>query len=117
LSRIYAIILAVVFSALSGYYVYMRPTFIINSNPLFHHNVESVSISTTWPEYLQDCGGEKVIENFVAAKMTFNEKYENNIINWSGYFAEVKSKQQSGFNLFDNDHHLSILVKMSPSES
>lgn len=42
LSRIYAIILAVVFSALSGYYVYMRPTFIINSNPLFHHNVESV---------------------------------------------------------------------------
>ena len=49
--------------------------------------------------------------------MTFNEKYENNIINWSGYFAEVKSKQQSGFNLFDNDHHLSILVKMSPSES
>jgi hypothetical protein len=49
--------------------------------------------------------------------MTFNEKYENNIINWSGYYAEVKAKQQAGLNLFDNNHHLSILVKMSPSES
>lgn len=49
--------------------------------------------------------------------MTFNEKYENNIVSWSGYYAEVKAKQQSSFNLFNNDHHLSILVKMSPTES
>lgn len=64
----------------------------LNQNPLHHHNVERKEISTTWPEYLQDCGGEKVIENYVAAKMAFNEKYENNIVNWSGFFAEIKSK-------------------------
>jgi hypothetical protein len=57
-----------------------------------------------------------VIENFVAAKMNFNEKYENNIVSWSGYFADIKNKSQ-GFSLFDNDHFMSLLVKMSPSES
>ena len=57
-----------------------------------------------------------MIENFVAAKMSFNEKYENNVVSWSGYYADVKSKSQ-GFSLFDNDHYMSLLVKMSPSES
>merc|ERR1712060_19787 len=45
-----------------------------------------------------------------------NDKYENNVINWSGYFAEVKKKQTPLF-WFNNDHHLSVLIKMSPSES
>jgi len=57
-----------------------------------------------------------VIENFVHTKMVFNEKYENNLIKWQGYFAEVKSKD-NGFWLFNNEHYLSILVKMAPSES
>ena len=48
--------------------------------------------------------------------MSFNEKYENNVVSWSGYYADVKSKSQ-GFSLFDNDHYMSLLVKMSPSES
>jgi len=48
--------------------------------------------------------------------MVFNEKYENNVVNWDGYFAEVKSKQR-GIYLFGNDHYLSLLIKMSPSES
>ena len=48
--------------------------------------------------------------------MVFNDKYENNIVNWSGYFAEVKERRQSFFGL-NNEHHLSILVKMEPSES
>jgi hypothetical protein len=92
LARIYAIIILVLFACLSGFYVYMRPSFLISQNPLRHHNENSKEISVTWPEYLQDCGGEKVIENFVAAKMNFNEKYENNIVSWSGYYADVKSK-------------------------
>ena len=57
-----------------------------------------------------------MIENFVHTKMEFNEKYENNIISWSGFFAEIKEKQRSFFGL-NNEHHLSILVKMEPSES
>jgi hypothetical protein len=57
-----------------------------------------------------------VIENFVAAKLTFNEKYENNIVSWSGYYAEVKNKNQ-GFGLFETDHYMNLLVKMSPTES
>ena len=114
--RIYAIIVLVLFAIGSGFYVYMRPSFNFHENPLVHHNVESVRIQTAWPEFLVDCGGEQVIENFVHTKMVFNDKYENNIINWSGYFAEVKEKQKSFLGL-NNEHHLSILVKMEPSES
>ena len=57
-----------------------------------------------------------MIENFVHTKMVFNDKYENNIISWNGFFAEVKERQKSFFG-FNNEHHLSILVKMEPSES
>lgn len=48
--------------------------------------------------------------------MVFNDKYENNVVNWSGYFAEIKKRQTPLF-FFSNDHHLSMLIKMSPSES
>ena len=49
-------------------------------------------------------------------KMVFNDKYENNLISWSGFYAEVKERQKSFFGL-NNQHHLSVLVKMEPSES
>jgi hypothetical protein len=45
----------------------------------------------------------------------FNDKYENNVINWSGYFAEVKIRQQGLF--WFGGKELNILVKMDPSES
>ena len=115
-ARIYAIIVFGLCALGSCFYIYMRPHYNLHVNPLTHHNEESVRIRTTWPEFLQDCGGEQVIENFVHTKMVFNDKYENNIVNWSGYFAEVKEKQKSFFGL-NNDHHLSILIKMEPSES
>ena len=115
-SRIYAIIAFVLFAIGSGYYIYCRPTWDLNSNPLFHHNIESKVISTSWPDFLNDCGGSAIIENQVHAKMQFNDKYENNIINWSGYFVEVKQRHV-GYVLFGTDHHISILVKMAPSES
>ena len=116
-SRIYAILGLSVFSVLACYYVYLRPNFAVHNNPLSHHNIESYNIDTTWPEFLQDCGGEQVIENFVHTKLVFNDKYENNVVNWSGYYAEVKAKQAPIFSFLPNNHHLSILVKMSPSES
>jgi hypothetical protein len=64
---------------------------------------------------LEDCGGEKVIDNSVHTKSVFNEKYENNVVNWSGYFAEVKVRQ-TGI-LWSSVKELNILVKMDPSES
>ena len=66
---------------------------------------------------MQDCGGEQVIENFVHTKMVFNEKYENNVVRWQGFFAEVKTKEGPFDFLVNNENYLSILVKMSPSES
>ena len=100
----------------AGFYVYMRPHWNMNMNPLVHHNEESVRISTTWEDFLKDCGGEQVIENFVHTKMVFNDKYENNVVNWSGYFADVKKKDKSLLGLSD-EHFLTIFVKMEPSES
>ena len=49
--------------------------------------------------------------------MVFNEKYENNVVRWQGFFAEVKTKAGPFDFLVNNEHYLSILIKMSPSES
>jgi len=102
-ARVYAIAVIALLVLTSCFYVYMRPKYDFHQNPLVHHNIESYRIETSWADFLQDCGGEQVIENFVHTKMVFNDKYENNIINWSGYFAEVKEKQKSIFG-FSNDH-------------
>lgn len=91
-ARIYAIIVMVLFAVACCVYVYLRPSYDFHHNPLVHHNIESHRINTSWADYLQDCGGEQVIENFVHTKMVFNDKYENNIVNWSGYFTEFKTK-------------------------
>lgn len=48
--------------------------------------------------------------------MLFNDRYENNVVQWSGYFAETKARPQNAL-IFASDHHATILVKMSPSES
>jgi hypothetical protein len=39
---------------------------------------------------LVDCGGEKIIENSVHTKILWNEKYENNVVTWEGFYADVK---------------------------
>ena len=87
----------------------------MHDSPLQHHNLESKKIEASWSDYLEDCGGEKVIDNSVHTKLVFNEKYENNVVNWSGYFAEVKVRQ-TGI-LWTSVKELNILVKMDPSES
>ena len=115
-SRIYAIIGLVCFAALSSYYIYCRPNFILHENPLYHHNIETIEIGESWIDYIGDCGGDNILENSVHTKLTFNEKYENNMVTWTGVFAEAKPKKSSMF-FFGNDHYLSLLVKMQPSES
>lgn len=56
-----------------------------------------------------------MIDNSVHTKLVFNEKYENNVISWSGYFAELKVRQ-TGI-LWNRMKEYNILVKMDPSES
>ena len=94
----------------------MRPDYSLQSNPLFHHNYESHPIDATWADYLKDCGGDKIIDNYIHSKLIFNEKYENNRVSWEGYFAEVKQRQKNVIG-WGNPYALSILVKMDPTES
>lgn len=115
MARLYAIIIAIIFAALSGFYVYSRPTYMMmHESPLTHHNIESNKISASWTDYLQDCGGEKIIENSVHTKILWNEKYENNIVEWSGYYADVKVRSKG---IWFTEVEMNILVKMEPSES
>lgn len=86
----------------------------LHEAPLTHHNLDSNRISASWSDYLVDCGGEKIIENSVHTKILWNDRYENNIVNWQGYYAEVKQRQRG---VFWPDVELNILVKMEPSES
>jgi len=113
-ARMYAIIAAILLAVISCTYVYMRPNYQFHEGPLTHHNLDSTRISTTWQEYLVDCGGEKIIENSVHTKIVWNDKYENQVIEWQGFFADVKYRNK-GF-LFP-DIEPNILVKMEPSES
>ncbi len=89
ISRGYAVIVLVLFSIFSLYYVYMRPSYFTPVTP-FETPLESKMISATWEEFLQDCGGEVVVENNVHARNIFNQKYENNQVAWKGYYAETK---------------------------
>jgi hypothetical protein len=56
-----------------------------------------------------------IVENNVHARNIFNQKYESNIVNWTGFFAE--SKPTNSIPFFGSDHALNILIKMQPSES
>jgi hypothetical protein len=62
-TRMYAIIGFIIFSIGCGSYIYMRPSWDLNTNPLFHHNLESHPINSTWENYLKECGGTSVIDN------------------------------------------------------
>lgn len=47
-ARLYAVIVAFLLTAVSGYYVYQRPSFTLHEAPLTHHNLESNQIKATW---------------------------------------------------------------------
>lgn len=113
-ARMYAVIAAILLACLSGFYVYMRPNYQFHEAPLTHHNQESFKINAQWSEYLEDCGGEKIIENSVHTKILWNEKYENNIVSWQGYFADIKYRSKG---ILFATVEPNVLVKMDPSES
>ena len=57
-----------------------------------------------------------MLDNPVRAEVRFTRKYENNIVNWKGYFVE--SKEMSGLeSWFEPDHAQLVVIKMDPSES
>lgn len=87
MSRGYALCILVIFSILSLYYVYMRPSYSTSLHP-YEVPKESKEISFTWEEFIQDCGGTVIVENNVHARNVFNQKYEANIVEWKGYYAE-----------------------------
>lgn len=99
---------------LSLYYVYMRPSYFTPLHP-YEKPMDSKTIISTWEDFLKDCGGEVIVENYVHARKIFNDKFENNIINWTGVYADTKQAQQ--FPFFQSDHAMNVLVKMQPSES
>ncbi|OMJ80716.1 hypothetical protein SteCoe_18967 [Stentor coeruleus] len=72
-----------------------------------------VNLNTTWPEYLEDCGGEVALENTIKVAETFSVKYEGKTISWDGYL--MKATENYGW--FKGEHAVIILVKMQPSES
>ena len=114
-ARLYAVVAAFLFTIACFGYVYARPNYdLVSDSPRTHHNVERTRISATWTDYLADCGGENVIENSVHTRITWNNKYENNIIEWSGFFAESKTRAKGIF--FTTIEHI-LFVKMDPTES
>ncbi len=51
------------------------------------------------------------------ARVHFSDVYQNNIVQWDGYFLTLEVIQTSTFILADGSHSVNIGVKMSPSES
>jgi hypothetical protein len=82
-------IILAVFSIFAMYYVYMRPSYFTPLHP-YEKPADSKTITASWNEFLSDCGGEVIVENYVHARKIFNDKYENNIINWQGVYADTK---------------------------
>ena len=106
----------ILFTIFSLYYVYMRPSFFQPTTP-FEAPKDSHKISASWEEFLQDCGGEVIVENNVHARNIFNQKYEQNEVTWTGYFADTKQSNGNPLPFIQSDHAINILVKMMPSES
>ena len=103
-----------IFGGLAGYYVYIKPSVFMNMG-VYEIPKDSHKIDTTWEDFLKDCGGDIIVDNSVHARGVFNQKYEQNIIRWTGIFAEIKHTNALPF--FASDHALNVLVKMEPTES
>ena len=75
IARCYAIVALLCFSVFAVYYVSIRPS-VFQHIHAYETPKESKEISLTWDDFLKDCGGEIIVENYVHAKTVFNTKYE-----------------------------------------
>lgn len=106
-------IVLVLFAIGSGVYVYNRPYTLHHSMFDKPEGQEPVLINAKWKDYLDDCSGDKIIENQVHAAHLFSLKYKENIVQWDGYFIDFKGKINSAYLA----QGMSVLIKMNPSES
>ena len=119
MARVYAMIIIVMFSFLACGYVYLRPTYSDMVPSPYQVPTTSIDIfDTKWDEFVTDCGGEVIVENYIHARSVFNKKYENNNVEWVGSYVESRLIPLNGVTrLFGSEHAMNIMVKMSPSES
>lgn len=57
-----------------------------------------------------------IIENQVHALHEFTQIYQNNIVDWDGYYIDTKYKHKT-YSMIGSEYFMSILIKMDPSES
>jgi hypothetical protein len=76
---------------------------------------KSIVISASWEDYIDECGANVVIVNNVKANEIFKNKYQNNVVNWSGYYIDSKNVNTISFS--QNSHAMNIFIKMEPSET
>jgi len=74
------------------------------------------NLTQTWSDYLNVCSGERIIENQVHALHEFTQTYQNNIVDWDGYYIDTKYKHKN-YSWIGSEYFMSILIKMDPSES
>ena len=103
------------FSGFAGYYVYSRP-FEVHHRFFDRPELASRNLTQTWSDYLDSCSGQNIIENQVHALHQFTQIYENNIVDWDGYYIDTKYKHKS-YSFIGSEFFMSILIKMDPSES
>ena len=115
ISRVYALLILLAFSGFAGYYVYTRP-FQVHHRFFDRPEIETQNLTQTWSDYLESCSGEKIIENQVHALHEFTQIYQNNIVDWDGYYIDTKYKHKT-YSIIGSEYFMSILIKMDPSES
>lgn len=65
-------------------------------------SLESRNITQTWDNYLEKCSGEKIMENQVHALHEFSQIFENNVVEWDGYYIDTKRKDTK-YSMFGNE--------------
>eukprot|EP00357_Protocruzia_adherens_P033359 CAMPEP_0115031506 /NCGR_PEP_ID=MMETSP0216-20121206/38583_1 /TAXON_ID=223996 /ORGANISM="Protocruzia adherens, Strain Boccale" /LENGTH=334 /DNA_ID=CAMNT_0002409187 /DNA_START=62 /DNA_END=1066 /DNA_ORIENTATION=+ len=70
----------------------------------------------TWEEFKTDCGADIILENRVKAALNFDENYHHNTVTWDGYIVKkLKGNDKGPWG--QNDHSMTLLVKMMPTDS
>jgi hypothetical protein len=118
IARMYGILGLISMALISSGYVYYRPYSSLITGA-YSVPEETKLISATWIDFLADCGGELIVENYVRARSLFNRKYENNQVLWTGHFIDshTSSNQDGVTYLLGTSHKMTLSIKMSPSES
>jgi len=112
----YAIVALTLILLVSLWYAWMRPSLMDMKSP-YKVPETSQALSITWADYLKDCGGEQIVENFIHARSLFNRNYEHNTVEWTGYLYEAKPVESLIPASWFDDLAYTVSIKMWPSES